>query len=64
MKKIYKTPSTEVVNLNIQEKITWGGGANQSNQTDHPSGKEDDGLEDEDLIIDEEGWDYDLWGDN
>ena len=63
MKKVYKTPSTEVVNLNIQEKITWGEGANQSNQIHHGGGKEDDGLEDEDLIIDEESWDYDLWGD-
>lgn len=62
MKKLYKTPYTTVVELNLHEKITWGEGANKSNPWDHGGGKETDGLDDVDFI-EEDSWNYDLWGD-
>ena len=40
MKKSYLIPYTEVVDLRIQEKITFGEGANQSNDAQYGSGKE------------------------
>ena len=63
MKNVYKTPFTEVVDLNLHEKIEWSDGTN-SNNNPYVQGKDDEGLEDEIIIIDEESWDYDLWGDN
>lgn len=40
MKKSYLIPYTEVVDLRIQEKITFGEGANQSNDAIYGGGKE------------------------
>lgn len=62
MKKLYKTPYTTVVELNLHEKITWGEDANPSNNNPYNGGKETDGLEDVNFIEDD-SWNYDLWGD-
>ena len=66
MKKVYQRPTTDIVVLNLGERIAWGELANPSNPYDHNEGKDGetswDYVDEEDELDSKFSWS--VWGDD